>query len=128
MGIVLIRYSCIWPGNTICMVTVLITILLIVVAAFFNAVMDIVENENFSNSRFANCNPKFWYKRESWKWAVRIGGYKIDAWHLAKSIMLILIFARPSRPPVVNYWVDIAIVGVIWIVSFNTFYKLLKKR
>jgi hypothetical protein len=108
------------------MVSTIIPILLIVVAALCNAVMDIVENENFSSSRFANREPRFWYKRESWKWATRIGGYKIDAWHISKSLMLVLLLIKPGY--IINWWADLLILGVVWNVSFNIFYKFLKKR
>ena len=62
-----------------------------ILAAVFNAIMDKLENENFYTSVFKNLNEKFWYKRESWKYAKKIFGYKIDGWHLAKSAMIICL-------------------------------------
>lgn len=98
----------------------------IVLAAFLNAVMDLLENENFSSSVFRNLNPKFWYKRESWKYAKRIGGYKVDGWHLAKSAMIICFaFAIVSYDPLL-WWVDILLIGLVWNVVFNLSYKALK--
>lgn len=49
-----------------------------------------------------------------------------DAWHVAKSLMIILItlsiiFYKPFIPVI-----DMIVLGVIWNVSFNTSYKLFK--
>lgn len=106
-----------------------------VFAAFLNSVMDLTENENFSSSIFKNLNPKFWSKRESWKYAKKIGGYKLDAWHLSKSAMIIMFaatFILYYYCPwwhVQNIWLDIGkdllIAGIIWNVRFNFFYKKL---
>jgi len=101
----------------------LVSVIFIILAAFFNAVMDKVENENFINSIFKNWNPKFWYKRISWQYATKIFGYKIDAWHLAKSCMIVCMTLA-----IVNYIsfipiIDFFLLGIIWNISFNFFYK-----
>lgn len=107
---------------------------LLVLACFFNAVMDCCENENFSESIFKNLPKQFWYKRESWKYAPKIFSYKLDAWHIAKSCMLIcfiltaIFFDWP-----VQKWQDVALYlavgGVIWNGFFWLFYhKLFRVR
>lgn len=104
-------------------------LLFIALAAMLNALMDRVENENFSASVFRNLNPKFWYKRESWKWAKQIGGYRLDAWHLAKSAMLVLLItAAVAYSKVINWYIDVVVAGGVWILVFNLFYNKIFHR
>jgi hypothetical protein len=116
-------------------------IVFVIAAAICNSIMDIVENENFSNSKLATYNPRFWYKRVSWLYARKIAGYKIDAWHLFKSAMIILLCGAAisyhylplfrcdmlwnSR----RAWLaDVLIFGLAWNLPFNLFYnKILRK-
>lgn len=110
----------------------MITAIFILLAAFFNAVMDATENENFYESIFKQLPVQFWYKRESWKHVKKVLGYRTDAWHLSKSLM-ILCFAGAiisfSWP--VEKWQDVAfylaIYGIIWNVAFWLFYTVLFK-
>ena len=110
----------------------MITALLIFLAAFFNAVCDAVENENYFESIFKNLPQQFWYKRESWKYVNKILGYRPDAWHLSKSLM-ILCFAGAVIAfdmPVMK-WQDVALYvilfGVIWNGAFWLFYNVIFK-
>ena len=105
---------------------IFLSYILIALAAICNAFMDIVENENFHASIFKNLNQKFWYKKGSWLYAKRIGGYKLDAWHLAKSLMIILIcVAIITYHPFIPI-IDFVIYGLLWNLTFNTAYKLFK--
>lgn len=70
-----------------------------ILAGFFMAVMDATENENVGESIFKNLNPKFWHKRESWKYAKKVFGYRFDAWHISKSFMIASFLSIP-----VFYW------------------------
>lgn len=97
--------------------------LLIALAAVFNAVMDVLENENFHQSKFRYWKERFWYKRESWKWANHIGNYPIDGWHLAKSCMILCFSAA-----VANSVLQFILIGIVWNVTFNLFYKWIKSR
>ena len=98
------------------------------IAAVLNALMDRVENENFSSSVFRGLNPKWWYKRESWKYAKRVFGWKFDAWHVAKSLMIIsLAFGIVLYRPILGI-LDVLIIGAIWIGTFNIFYKRIFKK
>ncbi len=102
---------------------------LIALAAILNALMDIVENENFRTSIFRNLNEKFWYKRESWKHARKIFGWKFDAWHVAKSGMIVcMALAVVLYTGVFPWWVDFLIFGAIWVVSFNLFYNKIFRK
>ena len=110
----------------------MITIIFIFLAAFFNAVMDAVENENYFESIFKRLPQQFWYKRESWKYVKKIWGYRPDAWHLSKSLM-ILCFAGAAiffDMPVMK-WQDVAlyliVIGFIWNAAFWLFYNVIFK-
>lgn len=110
----------------------MISIILILLAAFFNAVMDAVENENFFETIFRNLPKQFWYKRESWKYVKKIFGYRPDAWHLAKSCMLVCFAGAVVwfDIQITKWWhgvVCIGVIGVVWNLSFNLFYHVIFK-
>lgn len=101
--------------------------LLVILAAYFNALMDRLENETFFTSVFKNMNQKFWYKRESWKYAKRVFNYKIDGWHLAKSSMIVcLCLAIVFYTPMFG-WIDFVLFGLLWNLTFNIFYNRIFK-
>lgn len=110
----------------------MITAIFIFFAAFFNAIMDVCENENYFESVFKNLPKQFWYKRESWKYVKKIWGYHPDAWHLSKSLMVIcfagaiIFFDMP-----VLKWQDVAlyliVIGIIWNAAFWLFYNVIFK-
>ena len=99
-------------------------------ASTFSAIADIVENENFSSSVFSKLNVRFWYKRESWKYAKRIFGYKVDAWHLSKSLMICsFVIASVLYETFISTVVDIILFGVAYNLNFSLWYHvLLRKR
>lgn len=96
--------------------------ILIAAMAFLSACMDAWENENYFESVFREWNQRFWYKRESWRWAKRLVGYKFDSWHIAKSLMVICIALLPSSEFKGSWWVIALNIGVIWNVVFVAFY------
>lgn len=101
----------------------------IAIAAILNALMDRVENENFYQSIFRDKPTKFWYKRDSWNKAKTIAGWKFDAWHTAKSLMLCFFsIAVVFYKPIFNPLYDFGIAGVTWIVVFNLFYNRIFKK
>lgn len=110
----------------------MISVIFIFLAAFFNAVMDATENENITESIFKNLPKQFWYKRESWKYAKKIFGYRPDAWHLSKSAMIlcfagaVIFFNLP-----VEKWQDVAlylvVIGFVWNAAFWLFYNVIFK-
>lgn len=92
----------------------------VALAAFFNSIMDSIENEHIINTRF----PIRIGKRETWDKAKKVFNYKIDFWHLAKSLMVFcLIFSILFYKPMVNYWVDFLLLGYWWNLIFNLFYN-----
>ncbi len=108
----------------------MISLIFVALAAIANAFMDATENENFFESILAKKKQSFWYKRESWKNSARIFGYKVDAWHLFKSAMVILMaLAIVFHQPIVSWWADGLIYGIAWNIFFVLFYhKILKVK
>jgi hypothetical protein len=85
--------------------------------------MDAIENENFFESIFSDMDKRFWYKRESWRSTKKIFGYRFDAWHVAKSMMIILmVLAAVLYEPVLGQLYDFLLCGVIWNFTFWLFY------
>src|SRR5689334_21738421 len=103
--------------------------LLVVVAAFFNAVMDATENTpNFDESIFKNLDKRFWCKDVSWEFAKKLFGYKFDAWHLSKSAMIIcfacaIILFKAKH----NFIVHLVSIGLVWNFCFWLFYHKIFK-
>lgn len=99
-------------------------------AAFFNALMDTLENAPaFNASIFKNWKKEFWLKEVSWKYAKKIFSWKFDGWHCAKSLMIFcligaMIVFRPHHQLLVHF----ISAGLIWNGSFNLFYKLFKNK
>jgi hypothetical protein len=113
-----------------------------VLMSFFNSVMDATENEpNFNESVFRNWNPKFWLKTVSWQYARKLFGYKFDAWHIAKSLMIIsfggvvisaVCFGANVLAMPETKWFPVAIITmpalcIIWNGAFYVFYHALFK-
>lgn len=95
--------------------------------------MDAWENENFFESIFKKWDQRFWYKRESWKHAKKIFGYRIDGWHLAKTCMIICFGAAVyteqfsqqiwhTASIVLNIVIDVCVMGMLWNLGFRLFY------
>lgn len=103
-------------------------------AVFFNSIMDTVENApRFNKSIFSKLPKQFWLKEESWKYAPKVLGWKADAWHIAKSCMVIcLVFAIILFDLPLKKWQDwatyIIVGGIIWNGGFKLFYDVLFKR
>ena len=114
----------------------MISLFLIIIASIFNAIMDILENENYFSSKFKNNNQKWWYKRESWKYAKKIFGWKYDGWHIFKSLMIISLIAGVVlyaplltffNNNILNMLSDFLLFGFVWNMVFGVTYKFLKK-
>lgn len=111
-----------------------ISLILFAVAAAINALMDTLEH-HFSTSIFRKLDQRFWNPLVSWKFVRRIFGYPIDAWHLLKSSMIILIvMAITFHGQIIIYelfnmsfFVEIFVYGVVWNLVFNIFYTWIFK-
>lgn len=101
---------------------------LVILAAIFNAAMDRTENiVAFNRSIFNHLDKKFWCKEISWQYAMKIFGWKADAWHICKSLMiisLILAVIVADNP----HWLHFIGLGVTWNVVFTLFYHKILYR
>lgn len=109
-------------------------------AAMCNSVMDTITHhyyrsifykpQSLNNDKWNN----FWNPELSWKSAfiIPLTHYKLDAWHLFKSLMIIfqgiaIIFAWTDNPPFIeNFWFNcsvLIIMGFLWNLTFNIFYN-----
>ena len=95
---------------------------LLILAAFFSAVMDKTKDTiQYKSSVFKKWG-KFWNDEEptEYFWKTK---YKLNAWHLSKSMLVICICAAISRTII-----EFIIYGIIWNLVFNIMYnKALKK-
>lgn len=101
----------------------ILKVIFLILAAVCNALMDTLSH-HYSSSIFKYKNPQFWNPNVSWQYAkfLPFTKYRVDAWHLAKSAMIIfLCFAIDFS------WKGL-ILGILWNLTFNCFYnKILKK-
>lgn len=103
-------------------------LLFVVLASICNATMDTLDH-HFSTSIFKKLNQKFWNPIVSSDSAYRIGGYKIDAWHLTKSSMVIFLALSAVFHTNKNFWyVDVCLFGWAWNVTFSLFYDIILRR
>lgn len=122
------------------MTYLIIALFLVALMAFFNACMDAFENTpNFNKSIFRNLNKKFWCKDVSWEFAKKIFKYKLDAWHIAKSLFVIcfafsIVFVMLAGATLIPIplptwmWLSLIVVpaiGLIWNGAFYLFYNVL---
>lgn len=99
--------------------------LFIFLAAICNALMDKIETIiSFNTSIFRGLNKGFWCKVNSANTTfIPLTHYKVDAWHLSKSAMIIfwalaIIYYKPFIPIL-----DFLVIGSVWNLTFNTFYN-----
>jgi hypothetical protein len=108
----------------------MISILLWCLASALNACMDTLRN-HFEGSLFKKLDPTFWNPNVSYKhaWVVPFTGYKVDAWHLIKSSMLICIMFSMYFGLLDGfmewYWL-LLVYGIAWNGVFGITYKALK--
>jgi hypothetical protein len=121
------------------------SIILIILAAICNGVMDNITH-HWSTSKLNKYNEKFWNPELSWKnkyidndpkkgykklfWKIEKPVALTDAWHLFKSLMIIFVcLAIVLYTPLIIFYIDFVILGILWNIIFNLFYdKILKKN
>lgn len=97
--------------------------ILLILAAFFNAVMDKTKDTiQYNTSVFKDLNKRFWNDEEYTNY-VPFTKYKLNAWHLSKSLMIICICTAMSC----TIW-EFIIYGIIWNLVFNFLYNKALKR
>jgi len=129
----------------------MISLILVMIAGALNAVMDKLAF-NFNTSVFKDLNPVFWDVKQSWKnmwkWPLQpfegkyyFGLYKprwkekfpysstilvgfIDAWHLAKALMVVCLGAAVAlHTPFIAWWVDSLVMVSMFTGTFTYFYE-----
>lgn len=105
----------------------MISLILIILGAFFNAVQDTTYS-HFTTSIFRRWDPKFWKALESWAFARRILGYPLDAWHISKSLWLICLLAAVVFYTPIWGILDFFLFIGVWGIVFNLFYEVILKR
>jgi hypothetical protein len=122
----------------------MISAILLALAAFFNATMDVISTR-YDKSIFKGIkNQQFWDWRISWKnkWkngdstqgekfflASSMFSFMTDSWHLAKGLMIILISSAIVFYKPIFGILDIVLFNCIWGVVFEACYgKILIKK
>jgi hypothetical protein len=115
-----------------------LTILFFILAAICNACMDKLA-WHFHKSVFNKLDPNFWNPNVSWRTAkiIPFTKYKLDAWHLFKSAMIIFIciawaiafcYGKSSINNFCFVLALIAFAGLIWNITFNLFFNKILSR
>lgn len=118
----------------------MISLILIIIAGFLNACMDVV-SFHYDTSIFSKCWNEQWLDprkswKNKWKWHYDfIDGeeffgsstflvFLTDFWHLCKFLMLGTIMAAiVFYNPLVNWWADILILYCAFTVTFEIFFS-----
>ena len=107
----------------------MITLTLIALCGILNAVMDTLDH-HFDTSVFKRFNPRFWSKATASVHAkfLPFTKYRVDAWHLAKTAMIISFCAAALKNDLGYHWViQLVIMGVVYNLFFNLFYNQILK-
>jgi hypothetical protein len=106
-------------------------ILFILLAAILKAVAD-VTSHHFETSVFKWKDPRWWNPAISWQYVgfIKFTKYRPDCWHLANSGMIICFcLATVFHTPVLKWYLELPIAGVLFNVAFNIFYnKILRNE
>ena len=104
----------------------MIAALFIILAAMMKALADTLAH-HFDTSIFKWKDKRFWKPDVSSEWAHKIFSYKVDAWHLSNSAMIVFMIAaitlhRYDKLQLAWYY-ELVIGGLLWNGIFNTFYN-----
>lgn len=111
----------------------MLNVLYPILVGFLLAVMDkTAEPVAFNSSVFRNLNRKWWLKSVSWEYVkfLPFTKYRLDAWHLAKSLLILSISFMPIFPfKIFDSWIlNILLNASIITGSFVVFYDYILKR
>ena len=101
----------------------MISYIFLALASICNSIMDTLSH-HFANSIFEHKNPKYWNPNVSWMFAnyLPYTKYKVDAWHLFKSAMIVFICLAIVFGNKLNI-IDFILLGTLWNIVFNIFYN-----
>lgn len=104
----------------------MIALICILLAAVCKATADTLAH-HFDTSIFKKKRRSFWDPAVSSTQAPRVFNYKIDAWHLFNSGMIVFFIAAAALHPFdrdrLQWFLEIPCAGLCFIVMFNTFYN-----
>ncbi len=105
----------------------MISLILVFLTAGCNAIMDSITH-HWHKSVFngVEFDANFWNPQISWKNKYNNQSFDFfsDAWHIFKSSMIVLLaLAIVFYSPMINWFVDIILIGVVWNFSFNWAYN-----
>lgn len=105
----------------------MLSFIFLFLAAGFNSIMDTLL-WHFPISVFKDLNQEWWNPSISWQYVPNfLGWMRFDAWHISKMLMLIfIVLAIYCYSPVLGHW-DIIVMPVIWFISFEIFFRILRK-
>jgi len=116
------------------MIPLVLSLVFFALAAIMNAVMDTLQF-HFERSIFKGKDPNFWNPNISWNFAriIPYTGYKVDGWHLSKSMMIIFcalsatVLLKGVDPfsPWWGYLLIFTVYGIVWNMVFNLFFDRL---
>ena len=118
----------------------MLTILFVILFAVCNAIMDVLQFR-YSTSVFKSMSAAYWDPKLSWKNKWKNGNsnegenfigsstifvFMTDAWHLAKSLMLLFIcLAIVFYSPMFGLIIDFLIIRVLIGLTFELFWRIL---
>lgn len=104
------------------MIATIICATCLFIAAVCKALADTLA-DHFDTSIFKNKRHQFWDKAISSDHAKRVFNYKIDAWHLANSLMIVAFITGIYFKPPYEWYYFIPAAGTLFNMVFNTFYN-----
>jgi hypothetical protein len=106
------------------MVNFLLCALLWALAGAAKAMSDTVRF-HFYDSVFSKLNPEYWNPEVSWDNKTLPGTkYVWDAWHNGYSAMLVLLAVSVAiHRPAMFFLAEVAVLGIVFILSFNLFFN-----
>lgn len=104
-------------------------VVLIIIAAICNAIMDKTK-DHFGKSIFRDLKPLHFWKANEFAGKKKVIGIWVDAWHVAKLLMLICIcFVIVLYEPITPYLIaDVAILYFSFSLTFLLFYNFLLQK
>ena len=111
-------------------------------AAICSAIMDNL-SQHWFKSKFKKFNNQWWNPEISWKNKYINGDWKngekhifiykfikikypiilTDAWHFFKFLMVFcIVLATTTYTPFLGFFIDVLLLGLVWILTFNIFY------
>lgn len=105
----------------------MIAAILLILASVCKATADVLLFR-YHSSVFKTLDPEFWYPYAAADKVKKIFGYKVDAWHLANSGMIVFFIAAVALHPFdrwqLPWWLEIPAAGLLYNLTFNLFYKI----